>query len=106
MDKNNILIALSEPEYARLDSEGFRNLSVPHKVFSAIWALEAEVNNGGFSQYFFNSSGATAGFVHEALMIVGALKTADFAGARLPRRFPMGCPRTQRRSATRPPIFR
>jgi hypothetical protein len=31
------------------------------KVFPAIWAVESEVNNGGFSQYFLNSSAEGAG---------------------------------------------
>jgi hypothetical protein len=39
--------------------------------------LEAEVNNGGFDQYFFNSSGRNAAGTLEALRAIGAQQTAD-----------------------------
>lgn len=38
--------------------------------------LEMEVNNGGFSQYFFNSSGNFSGEVVAAFTEISALKTA------------------------------
>jgi hypothetical protein len=37
-----------------------------------IWDLEAQVNNGGFIQYYDNTSGDTAYFAMEALRSVGA----------------------------------
>lgn len=39
-----------------------------------IWCLEAEVNNGGFNQYYFNSSGQFAPLTPDALQLVGAHK--------------------------------
>jgi hypothetical protein len=42
-----------------------------------IWELESEVNNGGFHQYFYNSSGALAPHVVSALKAIGAQGTAD-----------------------------
>lgn len=42
-----------------------------------IWCLEAEVNNGGFNQFYYNRSGQYADLVPEALNVVGALKFAD-----------------------------
>jgi hypothetical protein len=42
-----------------------------------IWSLEAEVNNGGYNQFYFNSSGQYAGLAPEALNLVGASKFAD-----------------------------
>lgn len=42
-----------------------------------IWSLEAEVNNGGFNQFYFNSSGQYADLVPDALKLVGANKFAD-----------------------------
>ena len=76
MDMNRILIGLSESDRTKFGKEDFSAQSIPQKVFSSIWALEAEVNNGGFSQYFFNSSGETAEFVAEALDTIGASNTA------------------------------
>ena len=43
----------------------------------AIEALEREVNNGGYSQFFLNSSGEFAGITEEALRSIGCPKTAD-----------------------------
>jgi hypothetical protein len=50
-EKNSILIQLAasyRTAYGR--EEPFAKQTLPQKVFSAIWVLEAEVNNGGFSQ--------------------------------------------------------
>lgn len=42
-----------------------------------IWALEAEVNNGGYNQFYFNSSGQFYKHLPDALKLVGADKFAD-----------------------------
>jgi len=42
-----------------------------------IWALEAEVNNGGYNQFYFNSSGQFYKQLPQALRLVGANKFAD-----------------------------
>lgn len=42
-----------------------------------IWTLEAEVNNGGYNQFYFNSSGQFYKHLPEALRLVGANKFAD-----------------------------
>jgi hypothetical protein len=42
-----------------------------------IWALEAEVNNGGYNQFYFNSSGHFYKHLPDALRLVGASKFAD-----------------------------
>lgn len=42
-----------------------------------VWWLEAEVNNGGFNQYFYNSSGQFAEEAYEACEGIGAHKTAS-----------------------------
>ena len=92
MDKNGILIALSESDKTKFGKEDFSDQSVPQKVFSSIWAVESEVNNGGFSQYFLNSSAETAGFVAEALTIIGAPNTADICKRAIAAAFPGGLP--------------
>ncbi|HEX4756996.1 MAG TPA: DMP19 family protein [Terracidiphilus sp.] len=92
MDKNGILIALSESEKTKFGKEDFDNQSIPQKVFSSIWAVESEVNNGGFSQYFLNFSSETAGFVTEALETIGAPKTADICRRAIATAFPDGLP--------------
>lgn len=42
-----------------------------------IWMLEAEVNNGGYNQFYFNPSGQFYNHLPEALELVGANKFAD-----------------------------
>lgn len=42
-----------------------------------IWLLEGEVNNGGFNQFYFNSSGEFSQLLPEALKLVGAPKFSD-----------------------------
>jgi hypothetical protein len=42
-----------------------------------IWVLEAEVNNGGYNQFYFNSSGQFYKQLPDALKLVGANKFAD-----------------------------
>lgn len=75
--KNHILIGLLESERTMFGKEDFRSQSVPQKVFSALWEVESEVNNGGFVQYFANSTAESAHFGLDALRMIGAPKTAD-----------------------------
>ncbi|MBR9778138.1 MAG: DMP19 family protein [Cytophagales bacterium] len=42
-----------------------------------IWLLEAEVNNGGYNQFYFNSSGQFYNEIPAALKLVGANKFAN-----------------------------
>lgn len=95
MDKNSILVGLSESEKTKFGKEDFAVQSESQKVFSAIWSVESEVNNGGFSQYFLNTSAETASFVVKALEIVGAPATADICGRAIAVAFPAGLPETQ-----------
>jgi hypothetical protein len=92
MDKNGILISLSESGKTSFGKEDFSTQSIPQKVFSSIWAVESEVNNGGFSQYFLNNSSETAGFVVEALETIGAPNTADICRRAIAVAFPGGLP--------------
>lgn len=49
----------------------------PRQAIYMIWLLEAEVNNGGYNQFYFNSSGQYYKYLPEALKLVGADKFAD-----------------------------
>ena len=92
MNKNGFLIQLSESEKTKFGKEDFATQSLPQKVFSAIWAVESEVNNGGFAQYFFNSSNESASFVVQALETIGAPKTGDICKRAIFAAFPSGLP--------------
>ena len=60
----------------RLNELNFESLSEIDKVLITVYELEAEVNNGGFDQYYFNSSGNLAYYAPQALKIIGAPKMA------------------------------
>jgi hypothetical protein len=92
MNKNGILTSLSVSEKTQFGKLDFAAQSRPQMVFSAIWELEAEVNNGGFSQYFLNNSAESAHFVAEALDIIGAPRTASILRRAIKIAFPNGLP--------------
>ena len=94
MTKDKILIELSSSTKTKVYKEDFANQSFPQKVFSAIWEVEAEVNNGGFSQYFWNSSNESAHFVVQALEMIGAPQTASICHRAVAAAFPQGLPLT------------
>ena len=54
-------------------------------------ALEAEINNGGFDQFFFNSAGDNTQETIEALTAIGAAHTAAIVRSAAGR-FPRGRP--------------
>jgi hypothetical protein len=93
MTKNEILIALSASDRTKFGKEEFALQSFPQKVFSSIWEVESELNNGGFSQYFYNNIGDAA-FVAEALDAIGAPKTAEICRRAIETAFPHGLPST------------
>jgi hypothetical protein len=76
MDKNSFLIDLSESTRTDFGRVAFDKQSPVQRVFSAIWALESEVNSGGFSSYFSGSEANTASFAPTALREIGAVKCA------------------------------
>src|SRR5580692_9138473 len=94
MNKNELLIKLSESKMAKIGKEEFAQQSLPQKVFSAIWEVESEVNNGGFSQYFSNDSAESASFVVQALETIGAPRTASICNRAIVTAFPAGVPTT------------
>lgn len=72
MDRNRWLIGLSVNPGTRFWKVPFSQLTDAEKIFASIWELEAEVNNGGFSQYYFNSAGDNSPFASAALREIGA----------------------------------
>ena len=91
MDKNKILIALSESDKTDIGKRDFATQSCPQKGFSAIWTLESEVNDGGFFQYFLNRD-ETAGFAGEALQTINASRAAEICPRAIAAAFPGGLP--------------
>jgi len=57
--------------------DGDEQLSDEERVVLAVEALEREVNNGGYSQFFINSSREYGSIIVDALRQIGCAKTAD-----------------------------
>lgn len=66
------LFQVSEAVWAREEEHGYAGLTDAERVFLCVWSLEAEVNNGGFGQYFDNSAGDHAADTPQALRRLGA----------------------------------
>jgi len=80
-----------DPWIDRYISAGPCALGPLEKVGVGVWMLEAEVNNGGFDQYYFNSAGDLALQTVDALNAIGASNTASLlsaANAEFPRSVP------------------
>jgi hypothetical protein len=60
--------------------QGVDELTEPQVYYLTLYWLDAEVNNGGFSQYFFNSSGDLATHAVAAAKAVGAPRLAKIIG--------------------------
>ncbi|WP_026308565.1 DMP19 family protein [Spirosoma spitsbergense] len=69
------------PEDYQKEYQTVTNWTKPQQAIYIIWVLEAEVNNGGFNQFYFNSSGQFADLTVDALTRVGAKKFADLAAS-------------------------
>lgn len=61
----------------RHSGSNFDQLDEADKILVTIWGLEGEVNNGGFDQYYFNSSGDLAFYAPVALRRIGAHQMAQ-----------------------------
>jgi hypothetical protein len=60
----------------RIEAEGVDVLLPAERVVYMAYFLDAEVHNGGFDQYFFNSQGDYSAETVEALEAVGAARSA------------------------------
>lgn len=56
---------------------GFNALSEAEKLYYATMLLRNEVGNGGFDQYFFNSSGSSYLYAEKGLIEIGATQTLE-----------------------------
>ena len=65
------------PKDYEQEYESVIKLSKSEQAIYIIWGLEGEINNGGFNQYYFNSSGKFSELTPNALKLVGAVKFAE-----------------------------
>ena len=57
--------------------EKIKKLSVGKQAIFSIWMLQAEVNNGWFNQFYYNSSGQFAEMALDGLKLIETNKYAD-----------------------------
>lgn len=72
----DLLDNLTEAIERRVVERGYKALSSAEQTIHVIFRLEAEVNNGGFHQYYFNSAGDHALAAPAALLRIGARRAA------------------------------
>lgn len=74
---NSLLFALEEGIRFRETHTGKSNRSPEEELLLAVSALQAEVNNGGFAQFFFNSSRQYASVIVRDLRLAGCDAAAE-----------------------------
>ncbi len=79
-EKNRRLVQLADSPHSRFWRVDYGALSRPERVFRAIWELEAEVNSGGFHQYFSNNTGSLVPDAADALRAIGATTMSAIVG--------------------------
>lgn len=62
--------------FTRFAQLGFAGLTTAEQTFLCVWSLKGEVDNGGFDQFFFNSSGDYACHTPDALRRIHADEVA------------------------------
>jgi hypothetical protein len=72
----SVVLAFEQALGQKSAREGQGSLSTHERVVLAIEALEREVNNGGYSQFFLNSSREYAPIIVDCLNQIGCPRTA------------------------------
>lgn len=75
-NSTEMIIELSYGLSDKIHQKGYDSLTQPEKVLNRVYWLESEINNGGFEQFFINSSGDYALDTPAALDEIGAHQTA------------------------------
>jgi hypothetical protein len=77
MEPSEHLQKVAIPLLRRVRSSGLSALSPAEKIVYLVWCFVADVNNGGSSAFFYNSSGEYADETVAALRAVGSGDIAD-----------------------------
>lgn len=81
--KDNLLqvvfdnLSMKQPKDYEKEYKTVMSWNKSRQAIYMIWVLETEVNNGGYNQFYFNSSGQFYKHLPDALKFVGANKFAD-----------------------------
>lgn len=63
--------------FDKLAKAGYNSLSEEERAFVCVWSAWGEIGNGGFDQFYFNTSGDWAVDTPLAFRLIGANQTAD-----------------------------
>lgn len=74
---DSLVLAFEQAMDQKAARVGEDNLTAEERVILAIEALEREVNNGGYGQFFVNSSREYAPIIVDALRSIGCPETAE-----------------------------
>ena len=74
---DSLVLAFEEAIGRKSQHNGANSLTVEERVVLAVEALEREVNNGGYDQFFINSSREFAPTIVDALQRIGCKKAAN-----------------------------
>jgi hypothetical protein len=74
---DSLVLAFEQAMDQKAARVGENNLTVEERIILAIEALEREVNNGGYGQFFVNSSREYAPVIVDALRRIGCPQTAE-----------------------------
>jgi hypothetical protein len=74
---DSLLVALEEALNQKAEEAGEQDLSDEERIVLAVEALEREVNNGGYGQFFSNSSGQYIPIIVDSLLSIGCPETAN-----------------------------
>jgi hypothetical protein len=77
MSRFKILQPIADAAFKRYAKTPFEKLSEVDRTLILVWSLQGEVDNGGFDQFYFNSSGDHAAETVHALRRIGARRTAN-----------------------------
>jgi hypothetical protein len=81
MEDLDLVLQTIDPWLSKYINAGAEALSASEALAVGVWLLEAEVNNGGFDQYYFNTRGVLAESTVRALQEIGATETASLLEA-------------------------
>ncbi len=94
-EKTHDAITLVGALVFRINAKPFARRSLTERKLAAVYGVQAEVNNGGFDQYFFNDSGDESAMALQGLREMGSAQ-----GVKLMQRalgvFPGGKPPSDR----------
>ena len=74
---DSLVLAFEQGINQKAEREGARRLTMEERIVVAVESLEREVNNGGYDQFFVNSSREFAPIIVDALQRIGCKEIAN-----------------------------